>query len=175
MKFFMPTCGQKLQLSEPWTFALYSERRNTSLLALEGYQHNWKDGVKVVRTVAFPKGTVLTVDRIYIRQGKGAYDSLTFRVPFCPDKKYAGKSIRFWARLEEVNNIECDVITEAELKALKKGQSLNRKSAQTTLIPDEPEQPVVRMVTCMACDHQQVRKEGAFFTCEECGDLNAIR
>jgi len=59
-----------------------------------------------------PKGTVLTVDRIYIRSGNHEFSSVSFRI-----NKAKGKAkqqddnpfhvgIRFWAKLDDVNNIE---------------------------------------------------------------------
>lgn len=70
--------------------------------------------------VTLPKGTELALDRIYIRRGAEGYDSATFRVVDCPDKKLAPKRAggtlsrapRFWAKLPEVNRIECKVIEE---------------------------------------------------------------
>lgn len=69
-------------------------------------------------TVTIPAGTVLKVDRIYIRKGNSEYSSITFyakdlgeitRRPSYwnrsgkPTKK---KSLRFWAKLSDCNNIE---------------------------------------------------------------------
>ena len=64
-----------------------------------------------------PKGTVLKIDRIYIRKGKKDYSSLTFNIvdtthSFLVDskgKKVKG-SMRFWATLDDVNKIVCEHI-----------------------------------------------------------------
>jgi hypothetical protein len=36
MKFFIPTIGTKVTLTQPWAFTLYSERRNSSLMSAVG-------------------------------------------------------------------------------------------------------------------------------------------
>lgn len=63
--------------------------------------------------VTLPKGTTLVVDRIYIRRGGEAFDSVTFRIP--KNKKLPpelGKfgGTRFWVKLNEANNILCDIV-----------------------------------------------------------------
>lgn len=50
-------------------------------------------------------GSELTISRIYIRQGLSKYSSITFN---CKKGKYA--KTRFWAKLDECNNIECSVM-----------------------------------------------------------------
>ena len=51
----------------------------------------------------FAKGTILIVDRIYIRKGAENYSSLSFKVP-------SMKRGRFWAKLEDVHNMEFDIV-----------------------------------------------------------------
>jgi hypothetical protein len=59
--------------------------------------------------VTLPKGTQLKVDRIYIRQGAEAFNSVTFRTTKqSPNKKYASK--RFWVKLQDANRIVADII-----------------------------------------------------------------
>lgn len=63
--------------------------------------------------VTLPKDTTLVVDRIYIRRGGEAFDSITFRIPknkkLSPElAKFCGA--RFWVKLNEANNIVCDVV-----------------------------------------------------------------
>ena len=69
--------------------------------------------------MTLPINTILKVVRIYIRQGLEDYDSITFVIEDCPilelkSKKsgglYKGKQLRFWAKLEDVNTIICDII-----------------------------------------------------------------
>jgi hypothetical protein len=56
-----------------------------------------------------PKGTQLKFDRIYIRAGVTAYNSVTFRTTkIGPDKKLHSK--RFWVKLQDANNIVCNIV-----------------------------------------------------------------
>ncbi len=64
-----------------------------------------------------PKGTVLTVDRLYIRKGGQDFDSLSFLIHYSHDLKFVKtdrpfvKNIRFWAKLDDCNNIEFEQVT----------------------------------------------------------------
>jgi len=114
----VPTIGTKLTLTRRWSFLLHREHRNTKFaerLALSG-DWGWRSSGEPVRVV-IPKGTILTVRRIYIRQGGGDYDSITFTIPkgACPDKKIHG---RFWAKLADVNLIKC----EWDMETVKKSE-----------------------------------------------------
>jgi hypothetical protein len=56
-----------------------------------------------------PTETYLTFDRIYIRRGVSGFDSVTFRTnKNCPEPNFRGR--RFWAKLDDINNIVCNVI-----------------------------------------------------------------
>lgn len=74
-------------------------------------QHNSLNGIKFT----LPKGTELKIDRIYVRKGKSDYSSLTFNIvntthPFLVDKKGKKKGkLRFWATLDDVNQIQCEL------------------------------------------------------------------
>lgn len=58
------------------------------------------------QTCTLPKGTQLKIDRIYIRKGNEDYSSITFYIEDCPDKTFRPKKkIRFWSKLDDVNNI----------------------------------------------------------------------
>ena len=69
-----------------------------------------------------PSGTVLIVDRIYIRKGSEDYNSVTFRIEDCPDKRLAPKKAkgfmkgqaRFWVKLADANRIQCRTAAERE-------------------------------------------------------------
>ncbi|NKL08318.1 hypothetical protein GFL39_25960 [Rhizobium leguminosarum bv. viciae] len=69
--------------------------------------------------VTFPKDTCLTIDRVYIRKGASEFSSLTFFIGDSPMKelqpvrkggRWPGGQRRFFARLEDVNKIECDLL-----------------------------------------------------------------
>lgn len=123
MKLFIPTIGTQLVLSKDWKFSVYSERRNQDLGIILGlYQKNtqpycywgkWKNqsderrsflDVVLSGTCELPPKTILKIDRIYIRRGFKGFDSVSFRIVSCPDAKF--NKIRFWAKLDDVNNIE---------------------------------------------------------------------
>lgn len=56
-----------------------------------------------------PKGTVLVIDRIFIRSGAGDFDSITFKIP----KQGKIPSGRFWVNLFDVNNnLDADILVE---------------------------------------------------------------
>lgn len=72
--------------------------------------------------VNFPAGTLLKVDRIYIRKGAKDYSSVTFHAKnieivngeFVISKKKKPKSFRFWAKLHDCNNINFELQEETK-------------------------------------------------------------
>lgn len=72
---------------------------------MEDYYFRKSNGSKYIHTL--PKGTILEVDRIYIRQGNKECSSLTFKIR-------RKKVLRFWAKLQDVNNIECKILEEKQ-------------------------------------------------------------
>lgn len=134
MKLFIPDVGEELTLVDDWRFVTICEYRNESLFnafevpaelryqksvrfhggAHDGYDRYRPlgDGVPFV----MPAGTVLKVDRVYIRKGISDYSSLTFLVSQSPDKRLltkknggtAPKAVRFWVKLAETRNIEIE-------------------------------------------------------------------
>jgi hypothetical protein len=129
MKLFVPSIGSIIFLEEDWTFKLYFERRNSSLTDVfkndviaetekamtdEELENSYssfsatRGSDKKFLRVTIPKGTQLAFDRLYIRRGSEAFNSVTFRVKSSPEKKLKGK--RFWAKLPDVNNIMCNVV-----------------------------------------------------------------
>lgn len=118
MKLFIPSIGDKLKLTSDWEFPCFTEYRNTCLVEIlrpdvKLPQQRWNyDGLQTV-AITFPKGTILRVDRIYIRKGKQEWDSVTFVVAFHPEAEAKGikKVLRFWAKLVDVNEIDCELFT----------------------------------------------------------------
>jgi hypothetical protein len=82
----------------------------------------WSEAAKKIAInkleVTIPAGTVLAVDRIYIRKGSSDYSSITFyakelgevmvrgRRWYRGDKPKKKKALRFWAKLEDCNRIK---------------------------------------------------------------------
>lgn len=123
MKLFVPACGDRVKLIKDWTFAVFLEHRNMKFAAHrnvvtkeEASQNAW--GMYVgdryssqlaIRVCTLKAGTILEVDRVYIRQfSKSAgsidndFDSITFKI-------VGEKHSRFWAKLADVNEIDCEL------------------------------------------------------------------
>lgn len=139
MKMFIPEIGTRFSLETDWTFCLYTENRNEALVNASNFPRDacgwwvspsskgaaeragwivddeerpcyWK------RLHTLPSGTVLSVDRIYIRRGISEYSSVSFnldRKSVNPDYSMFAQKIantkgrcRFLAKLSDVNNIE---------------------------------------------------------------------
>jgi len=137
MKLYIPEIGTVLQLEKDWTFMLHTERRNEALtLAADfprdtAYKYSFRsksgaeanilgwvkyDGWDWKKLHTLPAGSVLTLDRIYIRKGVSEFSSLSFnlsRKSVNPDFSKFAKNIntmtgrcRFWAKLDDANKIE---------------------------------------------------------------------
>lgn len=122
IQLFVPRCGTLLRLKKAWTFKLHNEGRNESLfeaLGLPYEQNPWKNPVEPI-PCGLPIGTVLKVDRVYIRQGcKGPssdFDSMSFQIMSCPkegvSKKHGFGKTRFWVKMEDANFIVAEVDDE---------------------------------------------------------------
>lgn len=117
MKLFLPEIGNRLVLTKDWEFVLYWESRNAKLIEKMGfkYEHIWShkqnSHKKQNFLVTMPIGTVLSVDRIYIRKGNAGFSSVSFRIPKVENKKHTFSGVRFWASLSDVNQIEFDLLT----------------------------------------------------------------
>lgn len=83
----------------------------------------WLDKAKQLQadkiTITLPAGTILAVDRIYIRKGAADFSSITFYAKelgevimpgSSPSRPKRVKAQRFWAKLEDCNNIEFNLI-----------------------------------------------------------------
>lgn len=116
MNINIPELGTKLKLSEDWEFDLYEESRNDALwLVLTGKRPEWCLRTPNKKSFVLPKGTVITVDRIYIRKGSSEFSSVSFNL----DRKTlnadhskiiaklakAKGRCRFWVKLVDTNKI----------------------------------------------------------------------
>jgi hypothetical protein len=115
-KLYVPHLGDKLELLSPWEFTLnIRESRNDSLAEALRIEWDWrnKDPAKTSQVI-LGKGVMLTVRRIYIRQGQKAFDSMTFsaKIPSITPKGRAGvlKPVRFFASLDDCNTMEFKVV-----------------------------------------------------------------
>lgn len=105
-KMRIPHLGDRIVIEEDWSFHLHSESRNGSLgRMLVGDDWTWGYGAPG-HDITLPAGTSLTIDRIYIRKGASAFDSVTFNLINHPGKSKKGFGrVRFWAKLDDVNRI----------------------------------------------------------------------
>ena len=95
---------------------------NPAVVQYHKDQAVWNEKVKDViiedLMVTIPKGTIIQVDRIYIRKGSSDYSSVTFYAKNLgeiestyssynakPKKKIKKKALRFWAKLSDCNKI----------------------------------------------------------------------
>jgi len=135
MQFFVPDIGTIVRLTQDWTFRLHSESRNYDMFQLVGLPYSadqsispaWgrHRGTKGPTEVTFKAGTVLKIDRVYIRKGVSDYSSITFNIVKGKNSVltagklehvFKAKGARFWAKLSDVNKmvVEVDTATLAE-------------------------------------------------------------
>jgi hypothetical protein len=153
MQMRIPEIGDEIRLTAAWHFALFPEGRNDTLVELLGIRDqiraaeeqidalvahlSYWERVKKRREietgvpVVIPAGTVLKVDRIYIRKGKGDFSSVTFMWPgkkipksvrevtynfdgrpYTEIVRTSARTVRFWAKLNDVNNIFYEPLTK---------------------------------------------------------------
>lgn len=108
MNLWIPTIGDAILLTADWHFELCHDRRNIDMSVALGIAFPSTEQCDP-RKVSLPTGTELVIDRIYIRQGAGEFDSVTFVIKDCPKQKLIGQ--RFWAHLTDVNQIQCQPTT----------------------------------------------------------------
>lgn len=135
MKLFVPAVGYRIRLTEKWEFQLYYESRNRALINLvdldvKPEDYSWQAKAKHF-TANLPAGTLLEVDRVYVRTAsktatspENDYDSMTFKII---DHPHLGnkKKIRFWAKLCDVNTIEYELpenYTASKVQAAEKAK-----------------------------------------------------
>lgn len=123
MKLFIPACGDRLTLVEPWTFDLYLESRNMKFAKFHklvedtadswGVYENGHTGKLKHVSATISAGTTLECDRVYIRTfSKSAiqvgddFDSITWKV--MKGQKPAPNQ-RFWCKLPDAYNIEYEL------------------------------------------------------------------
>lgn len=136
MKLYIPEISNELRLLTDWTFDLYNEDRNSTLMEFvkDPRKISWsmdRDYGAIPCTI--PAGSILKVDRIYIRKGKDEYSSITFywkgmrtnskmverfytayygshHTKSTEMVKKPARAVRFWAKLDDVNKIEFEPV-----------------------------------------------------------------
>lgn len=114
MQLYIPPLGSSLVLSKNWTFKLNHEYRNELAfvhfdMKMKRGRYSYLEKMLPPENVVLPKGTVLKIERIYIRKGNDDFDSITFT---CPEIKVVvpgrttRRAVRFWVKLDDANNIQ---------------------------------------------------------------------
>lgn len=119
---FVPPLGTRLLLAEPWDFQLYNERRNATLMALLGDTRPLVSFSPEPIPATLPYGTELIIDRYYIKQNLGEFDSVSFRIAgvsataklYSFMEKATKRQVRFWAKLDDVNKMLVDLAPAPE-------------------------------------------------------------
>lgn len=121
---FVPDINTKLRLVLPWNFSIHREHRNEKFLQFvlqdpnfHGWSYRREAGAVNQWQIQMDAGSIIIVDRVYIRKGKGFEDfsSLTFRLQKGSTLVYNGVMMtakgnhRFWAKLRDVNKIVAEV------------------------------------------------------------------
>jgi hypothetical protein len=106
-QMYIPPLRAKFTLLEDWTFPLWHESRNTVFAGFMKVKYPATSCYyalqKQKELVTIPAGTVMYVDRYYIKNGGTTdFDSVTFRAVF------GKKTQRFWAKLADANRIQAD-------------------------------------------------------------------
>jgi hypothetical protein len=118
-KLFIPACGDRITVSQPWDINLILERRNLNYaeeigVPLNQYKNTgWAYGGPLDSVpVTIEPGTVLECDRVYIKTiskraatADDSYDSVTWKVVV---NGKASQKQRFWVKLSECANLEYD-------------------------------------------------------------------
>lgn len=134
-KLNIPKVGDEIELTRDWEFDLYDEYRNSSLVEIarnmnilsdshlinvrrnfgNGYynQQRYTDNRilemmgngGLVCKFKLSKESKLKIDRIYIRKGDSAdFNSISF-ILLSGNEKTVKTKVRFWAKLDDCNNI----------------------------------------------------------------------
>jgi hypothetical protein len=114
MELFIPEIGTILKLEQDWQFTLYSEYRNNLHIKL--------NITRDTQVVELPKGTLVKMDRIYVKKGNSQFSSITFSIPTVRSKadklnyphnvKLGGG--KFWVKLHECNGINFSLLESNE-------------------------------------------------------------
>jgi hypothetical protein len=110
-QLYVPPLRARFVLTEDWTFPLWHESRNSdfaSFMKKEWPSHStaYDSARQCAVDVTIAAGTVMYIDRYYIKNGGSDFDSITFRAI------YGKKTQRFWAKLKDTNRIQANFDTE---------------------------------------------------------------
>ncbi len=106
MKFVLPRIGvDQIRITQDWSIRVEPEERNKSLFTLNGFECNGYGVRHPAFDMAIKAGTLMTVDRYYIRKGGARFDSITFVIHEMDGVKLK-KKLRFWVNLDIAQTLE---------------------------------------------------------------------
>ena len=81
MQFYIPEISDEIRLLADWHFDLHNEDRNDSLAKFlkTGQDRTNRYPALPPVPIVIPAGSILIIDRIYIRKGSSEFSSITFR------------------------------------------------------------------------------------------------
>jgi len=107
-RLFIPQVGNQLKLTANWNCKVFNERRNSKVFSGLNVDTSSAESRNTNIDITFPKGTILKVDRLYVRAPASSYDSITFSIVSSPIKSL--NKARFWVKIMDANNIEFEEI-----------------------------------------------------------------
>lgn len=144
MQLYIPNIGEHITLASDWTFRLFNESRCQPFLDCPAQAEkvdNPTYAISEVKHCTLPAGTVLAVDRVYLRQGLDAFASISFRITKTTAPWVAKQRKRFWAKLDDVNQLQ--IVPPASIQheptiTLRPAEIITRASARLALMPRGP-------------------------------------
>lgn len=118
MQIFIPSVGDKIKLKNDIDLNLkYKSQNNSFIKKIKEMNANVKSIDKDFYPLALKKGTILIIDRVYVRSGdSSAFNSITFKVngsDYLPNG-------RFFVSLDVANNMGAELIEDDnEIKSIK--------------------------------------------------------
>lgn len=121
-----------MRLTEDWNFTLHPGSRNLSLykqvspenveegrygnLTIKGSYRSESERDKKKVQASLPSGSILMIDRVYVRQGKSEYSSITFQLKKTSrddidvEDAKGKKFVRFWVKLDDANKVRFEEV-----------------------------------------------------------------
>ena len=124
MKMLIPVCGDKIKIAKKVDLELKNIAQNTNFLKkYDEKLGNVQQIDKKKHYITLEKNTILTIDRVYVRQGDNAeYNSITFKV----NNNKNLPNGRFFLPVNIVNELEIDFLGQEKEKALPLKNWLNK-------------------------------------------------
>jgi len=109
MRLHIPRTGDGARLLSDWDFALHQDWRNRQFHdTIRGLGASCGGSWQTGPAHTLPAGTELVFDRVYIRQDKDEFASVTFVIKEHPTRDdMVGE--RFWVKLDDANRLEIEL------------------------------------------------------------------